>query len=40
MEEKIIVRNAIKRKKHWLYWIDKKGNLCGVIMPKKYRSKR
>lgn len=29
---KIIVKNAVKREKGFLYYIDKKGNLCSEKM--------
>lgn len=40
----IIIKNAIKRKKNWVYFIDENGNLCGQSLPrpwiKKWRKKK
>ena len=32
MEGKIIVKNAVKREKGWMYYIDGQGNLCKAKM--------
>ena len=36
---KIILRNAVKRKKGFLYYIDGKGNLCSAKMARKVKKK-
>jgi len=37
---KIIVKNAVERKKGFLYYIDKDGNLCEAQMAKKKKIKK
>ena len=34
---KIIVKNAVKRKTGWLYFIDVDGNLCGYDLRKRMK---
>jgi len=36
---KIIVKNAVERKKGFFYYLDKEGNLCEVEMARKGKSK-
>ena len=40
MNDKIIVKNAVKRKKGFLYFIDYKGNLCEYDFTPKWVCKR
>jgi len=37
---KIIVKNAIKREKGLLYYIDKEGNLCSAEMAQGRKKKK
>ncbi len=34
---KIILKNAVKRKVGWLYYIDIDGNLCGYDLKKRLK---
>ena len=34
---KIIVKNAVKRKTGWIYFIDFEGNLCGYDFRRRLR---
>jgi hypothetical protein len=36
----IIIKNAIKRKEGYLYYIDKDGNICEAEMKKRGRPKK
>jgi len=37
---KIVVKNAVERKKGYLYYIDSKGNLCEAKMAKGGKKKK
>jgi len=37
---KIIVKNAIERKKGFLYYVDGEGNICEAKMGRKGKSKK
>ena len=37
---KVLVRNAIKRKSGYLYYVDGKGNVCEAKMPRGRKKKR
>lgn len=37
---KVLVRNAIKRKSGYLYYVDGKGNVCEAKMARGKRKKR
>ena len=37
---KILVRNAVKRKKGYLYYVDGKGNVCEAKMARGGRKKK
>ena len=37
---KVLVRNAVKRKKGYLYYVDGKGNVCEAKMARGGRKKK
>lgn len=37
---KIVVKNAVKRKKGYLYFIDKEGNICMTKMSRGKKAKK